>query len=179
MEKNIPPVNCVDCGFLALMNEEFELYESPDSFRKTGLFPKPGPNSNSQLSAIICTVRECDIFDGTSDVMAGNLPKHALRMISEPKKCRKHFPWIQGFTPKEHVQMMHNESIIREMEERRQADMQWRERQDATRQKWESREKQKDRTSRFWRGLIAAFITTVWGIVLPIIVYQYFKIPKP
>lgn len=60
-----------------------------------------------------------------------------------------------------------------------ESNIKWRERQNRIRQDWEENEQQKDRRANFWQGLMAIYIASVWGIILPIIVYQILKIQKP
>ncbi len=83
--------------------------------------------------------------------------------VQESRDCDAHYPWVQGFTPKEHREMMAEEHLQAMIERRERDDRQWREEQAQRDQGW--RQKQALQNHR-WR------VREFWwvGIGVPLLV---------
>ncbi len=106
---------CVDCGYLAVKNKETrQLEEAEASFRGVGHIPPSDSykQSNRHEPQPICFVWAKDIRDeifkrvgvtGKSQSVEGEV----LAVINEEQGCGNKFTdWQQGFTPKEHREMI-------------------------------------------------------------------------
>src|SRR5947209_1382096 len=99
-------VRCADCGFLAVRNWQTRaLAETESLMRHEGEAP---PIFNTPGSAFyertpICFVRAWDLPEE-----AGALDNKAafLRVVQHERVCAAYTPWQQGFTPREHREML-------------------------------------------------------------------------
>jgi len=105
-------VQCSECGLLAVWDvRNHEFLEASDHCRSHG-FPE-GYTRNLQAYKIRCFIQKADLVD---EVLDGdyivNLQDTVREVITKPRLCNGHTPWIQGFDPKETKQMLLNEAML-------------------------------------------------------------------
>lgn len=115
---------CRDCGFLAMRTfETRQLVEADEDVRVFGRVP-PNPTNKSYIFlevAPLCfaqawnlreqfnSIGEADLIS-TEDIPAppegwsGNAQRF-ITLISKERDCSAFIRWVQGFTPKEHLEM--------------------------------------------------------------------------
>ncbi len=133
-------VKCQDCGFLAIRDpESVELVPPTVHYRSEG-FGAATDYSWPGLHAVPnCFVREHPIHnepmivdgqtrvqfvgEGPGDFHIGDenedTEKAILSIIAKTRICKAFYPWVDGFSPKEHYE-------TRETEIRRKSDRKWR-----------------------------------------------------
>mgnify|MGYP001618254105 CR=1 FL=1 len=156
-----PMVKCAACGFLTLRNDYTgELDEVDSTFRQSGDPParrRPDPPGRLEQStdAIfdkpyllmpICFVRAWNLFEefnlGPNPGYATLAPDLVWKVITKPRPCANSesklgfVKWEQGFTPKEHREMLDRERLLKLQFDREDADRLWRERQEEREHKW-------------------------------------------
>src|SRR4029434_9695060 len=66
-----------------------------------------------------------------------SLPENiAFRVIAMHRDCDEFTPWMQGFTPKEHVEMQQEQARLHWQKRREEADRRWREEQADQAHRW-------------------------------------------
>ena len=144
-------VKCETCGFLALRNRYTgTLDEAPDSYRRTGwrpilqqpeevqqikgreYIPKPIVQPYSGQATCFAGVAHL----GPNPPLGANLeigiavdPKFVLPVLQKERNCDnlgEWVKWIQGFTPKEHREMLDRQWQIETERKRRNSDRWWR-----------------------------------------------------
>jgi hypothetical protein len=147
-------VRCADCGFLAVRNSSSKtLHEAESYARETGhllQYYEKGP---------VCFVGAFRL----DDEMHGMDSAEFLRVISKERDCPRFYPWVQGFTPKEHQAMLRDETLLKWQEERREADRRWQQEQ---RDKDQQRQEQQRRRDRVWQIInifLAASLAFLFG----------------
>jgi len=126
---------CVDCAFLSAKNlDSRNLDEVEGEFRRTGNPPLHLLGGREIYYPIhkgypICFVQKYnlpDLFEKTS----GQEPNKFLAIINEGRECDLFTEWKQGFTPKEHQEMIDRQRRL-EFEACKDAeDKKWREGQE-------------------------------------------------
>jgi hypothetical protein len=171
-------VCCSECGFLTLRNRlNYELVEADDDFRESGQ-----------------AVHECSpsplCFAMVPDPRkeAGSSPdsRVVLNVITKSRDCPKFTPWQQGFSPKEHAEMLHEKAMEELRETREEKDRQWRAAQEQERRELEDR-REKERWDREARQatssrrfqivnlLVGAAVTLASGLASGGLVYYLAK----
>jgi hypothetical protein len=146
---------CVDCGFLTLKHAQEEEYVAASRyFRDTG--NRPNRFSGGPLLCLI------EVIDLHSEVC--KLPPESgnreLKVIHSDNQCKRFCPWVQGFTPTEHVEMMHAARMEELAEERRKNEAESHAR---LLQMQMDREDARDNNARKWQ-LFLAILSAVFGI---------------
>jgi hypothetical protein len=136
-------VKCIDCGFLTLRNKHTgQLDEVDNDFRETGnpprrqIYKQVASNTVNRIETPCQHVPIC--FECVTDFRReigvpppkayGDYPANmVLEVISEPRSCDSFAVWQQGFTPKEHREMLD-----------RQHHLEWQTEQEKERRNWES-----------------------------------------
>lgn len=107
-------VKCKDCGFLAVwlrLQNKFE--EASDLTRTTGWPPETTVN-NEQAFHVKCfiqkydLVRECKAANPIDQ--AFSFDKRVFEVVNIERQCTGHTEWLQGFSPKEHQEMIDRKS---------------------------------------------------------------------
>jgi hypothetical protein len=98
-----------------------------------------------------------------------DLKRRHKTILEEERPCERFFQYVQGFSPKEHREMMHEEIFRKQQEEQRRTDAEWRAAQDDKRRAWEKTQKEDERKyqktekwkDRWWNIFIAvvAFVS--------------------
>lgn len=152
-------VKCSECGFLAVRNTKTRtLVEAEFDYRQTGEQPKAPLEYVSRKfysdypSCFVLAVQlKCEIGESCHS-------SKICQAIKLDRDCEKFTPWLQGFSPKEHKEMLHEKQLLEWKANREDADRVWQEKQTKKDQTWREGQSQKaDR--RFIIGLICAFLT--------------------
>ena len=127
-------VKCQDCGYLAVRNQQTRaLAETEEVMRQSGepppVFVLPHPGRNAVLiyeRTPVCFVREFDL-----PVEAGQADdaRAFLNVIRQERVCPKWTQWFQGFTPRDHKEMIDAREQRDWQEARRREDIAYRDEQ--------------------------------------------------
>ena len=140
-------VKCTECGFLAYRNlEDRSLVEAEKQFREAGFPPQPDHPVQGSISdgmtmshgggfgaTPLCFANAANLpaeadtteYDGEHPSISHNV-QPTLKVITMERECTAFTAWQQGFTPKEHRDMLDRQrSIDREAQQRR-SDRRWR-----------------------------------------------------
>lgn len=102
-------VKCSECGFLALRTQtDWVSGEAPDYFRETGQPP-------GTISFLLCFARKIKIQQETDKLPkdSGGRGNRVLQIISAERECDSFAEWQQGFSPKEHREMLDRERLLK------------------------------------------------------------------
>lgn len=110
-------VKCADCGLVSLRHTgTFEFLEVDRDWRRSA--DRHGPLGTAAETYPKCFVHEQDIRTECVDERRrrGDGPEAGivLEIISRDRECARYFEWRQGFSPKEHVEMIYEEQKNRE-----------------------------------------------------------------
>ena len=108
-------VKCSECGFLATwLRKKSTFREASQYFRETGQ-PEDTPADYAEYLPQ-CFVRQCDL---ASEVAANPLlatgssySNIVSGVIKKERDCLSITPWSQGFSPKEHQEVLFNKQIV-------------------------------------------------------------------
>lgn len=105
---------CSECGFLAIWNKnERSFSEAYQEFRKAAPY-----EDLLMFNAVVpsCFVRrlnlEAETWENDSISQLPTLELKIKAILDEPRSCDGFTPWLQGFHPKEHKQMLLNEAML-------------------------------------------------------------------
>ena len=117
---NTENVRCDKCGFLALCNiDDRHLTEADRVYRTTAEPPKSREWEVAEYDNIpICFRTKANLREEIKEQETKVLPKDILAVIQQERLCSEFEDWIQGFSPKEHLEM-----LIRQKELERQEQM--------------------------------------------------------
>jgi hypothetical protein len=144
-------VKCSDCGFLAVRDmRSRQLVEMEQGYRIKGQSPQVidfSPHFNI-YDEPRCFVRAFDLREEVKkDTRQCSLQEKILSVINCNRNCKSFTKWHQGFTPKEHQEMIDRESMLKRQADIEDADRKWR-----TRQQW-------------YMVIIAGIFTILGGII--------------
>lgn len=126
-------VKCAECGFLTLRHRESrELAEVEWATRETGSVPTKGPYSLYERTPL-CFERAFPLQEEAK----GDSPDEVVRVFQSDRECPSFTPWQQGFTPKEHREMLDRREMRDWQERREREDRDWRERQEERQRQWQ------------------------------------------
>jgi hypothetical protein len=132
---------------LALLNATTrELIEADTRYRETGNVPR-----TVQIEGLPVCFRRAIRF---SDDVASHDVDEVLNAVQQKRDCNQYKAWEQGFSPRDHVEMIREDERRARENERDRVDREWREKQAALEHEWH--EKQERWTQRRW----------LWGFVL-------------
>ena len=125
--RKIGKVQCADCGFLALRNTRTDgLAEARFRYRETGEVPlsetpieirTPTPDGDDEEDAYtspyqippVCFVGAHNLSGtrrSTANVSKSPMTRdEALAIVQEGRACTKFIRWVQGYSPREHLEM--------------------------------------------------------------------------
>jgi hypothetical protein len=123
---------CVDCGFLSLrLRKGRALVEAEVDYREKGSRPSEG-NTLIYEDLPICFVMAFDLASECKSADRNDL----IAVMKKERDCQSSTAWLQGFSPKEHREML-NEKMMREWQANREdADRAWRNQQAEDERKW-------------------------------------------
>ncbi|MFC1916584.1 hypothetical protein ACFLX1_00400 [Chloroflexota bacterium] len=146
---------CVDCGFLCLFNYYYGHYVGADySYRTKGV--QGGILTTGLAREPYCSVHAENLLpepfvlngekiqftkDEKQNVFKNErgefvIQEAALAIINQPRDCADNFiRWQQGFTPKEHSEMLDRQWMLDREDLRDKEDKEWREAQEILAQK--------------------------------------------
>jgi hypothetical protein len=111
---------CANCGYLSVRNKaDYSLGEATIDFREKGKVPiaydDKGCNPHALHEAIpLCFARQAYLASKAKEIEDRNNPvKEVKAIIQEENDCKEFTDWQQGFTPKEHREMMAREEMRR------------------------------------------------------------------
>lgn len=102
---------CSECGFLAAKNiHTRNLEEVEGGFRRSGNSPNEIMGGKEigyprYKEYPICFVQEYDLIDSFERITGRDSEKF-LTIVNEERECKAFTEWQQGFTPKEHREMI-------------------------------------------------------------------------
>lgn len=126
-------VKCAECGFLATRNSTTrELEEAEETFREKGTSPLiigqlQGRPTTRHESLPLCFVKAHNLLDEFKQFAGKGNPdyKSVHFVIHEERECEAFTEWQQGFTPREHKDMLDQQKWRDWQEERRRNDRKW------------------------------------------------------
>lgn len=125
-------VKCSECGFLAVRDiDTRELEEVDGTFREWGRPPLKrigGRNQyKGQYDIPLCFVQSYNLYDEVKT--AGGKPELdyviVKSIIDQDRQCNSFIKWQQGFTPKEHREMIDREAMRKWQAEREESGRKW------------------------------------------------------
>lgn len=133
-------VKCADCGFLALrVFSTARLEEADYWYRTTGIAWRP--HDDDSFFPPICFAREINFVEAIQESVArregADLRETLERgmfakaedtqpVVQQERECDSFTPWKQGFSPKEHREMLDRQWMRDQEEARADADRKWR-----------------------------------------------------
>lgn len=125
-------VKCAECGFLAARNiTTRELEEAEETFREKGITPLIGQLQGRPMarheSLPLCFARAYNLLDEFKEFAGKDNPDYTSVhfVIYEERECEAFTEWQQGFTPREHKDMLDQQKWRAWQEERRRNDRKW------------------------------------------------------
>jgi hypothetical protein len=161
-------VKCADCGYLTVRNRKSrQLEETEQHIRETGIIEIVFDDSGRfheigsgypRYEPPLCFIGAIDLRPETGKY--GEATQERIKSaINKERECGSFTQWQQGFTPKEHREMMDRERMLKWQEEREQKDKEWRE-------KLQRENRQETRKLTLMAGffvLVGAFLPTLIG----------------
>ena len=125
-------VKCIDCGYLAARHHESRLLEEvEENYRNNGISPNTTVGSKHGIGIPvydepICFMRSCDLKAEYGEKRPPSMTKDLLSTLRKDRECNSFTKWQQGFTPKEHREMVDREKMIEWQHQERRSDIKWR-----------------------------------------------------
>ncbi len=159
-------VKCSECGFLSAKNMTTRnLEEVEGEFRRSGNSPN-GIMSGKEIDYPrhkeypICFVQKYDLIDSFERI-SGQKPARFLTIINKERECELFTKWQQGFTPKDHREMMDRDKMLKWQTEREEVDRKWREDQRKDDLLWRADQEQKASRRHRWDLIIIGIVATL------------------
>lgn len=139
-------VSCQQCGFLTLKNRENDtLCEASESFRRERSIVVGLQKRHIHEEIPLCFVQATSL----REQCGGKDDKNTvLEVITSPRKCEQFIKWVQGFSPKEHVEMEMLRKERERVESATMADRRWRDDQAEKDRLWREQHAQREHV---WR----------------------------
>lgn len=165
-------VKCSECGFLALRDKTTGLLvEANDDYRASGRVPEYIAAYKEYHNYPICFAMAYDLMPEVEQAAqqqfingSDDWGKYTLGVINKERVCPPHgksygfTTWQQGFTPKEHREMLERQ-WMRQREDKRDADI----------REWQERQRKSDRRWRIIEGIVFVLLAggfTVLGALI-------------
>ena len=110
--------NCADCGYLSVRNRaDYGLVEPDIDFRRKGIvatgYNDEGQNPHPLHAPIpLCFAMQPYLGGATKNIQDRKNPSDEVKkIIQADNDCREFIDWQQGFTPKEHREMMDRKKL--------------------------------------------------------------------
>ena len=123
---------CAYCGYLSVRNkDDYSLDEPSIDFREKGqvatTWDDKGRNPHSLHEPIpLCFARQAYLGDATKAIKDRKNPfGEVKKIIQNDNDCKEFIDWQQGFTPKEHREMMDRKKMMEWQMEREKNDRKW------------------------------------------------------
>ena len=128
-------VKCAECGLLALRTPGQEIRQAGHDARTNGRVP----DGHGQMPVCIRGAASLD------KEMAGATPDAFVQVVSKDRECDKFYTWHEGYSPKEHLDMVAQETLLKMQADQREADKRWQAEQRERDQRREDERREKDR----------------------------------
>lgn len=169
-------VRCADCGFLALREVQTgAILEAVYRLRTEWINERELALGRVRHERTPCCYRQAlDFKAEVKAAMAGQLPevkqeKVVLPIIQAERECDKFTPWLEDHTPKEHYEMLVNDRLQRELEDRRERerdrDQKFQLDMKSSEQKWQQEEHDRNRKWQLRLAYLAAAFALLNGLV--------------
>jgi hypothetical protein len=123
---------CADCGYLTVRNRvDNSLGEAAIDYREKGAvamgIDDKGMNLHSLQERLpLCFARQSYLENATSNIKPRDNPvQEVVAIIQRDIQCAEFTTWRQGFTPKEHREMIDRQFMMKMEEEHRKNDRKW------------------------------------------------------
>jgi hypothetical protein len=153
----LPLVKCGDCGLVA-----FRVFDGATS---TLVEIEQLARDNEQYApsacVLLCFVRAHDLRKEFGERTEGSPHSSGYRLLpilQKERECPAFQKWKQGYSPKEHIEMMQTDLLKKEIEERKKADEERAERRLLNDRKWRKAEKWEDRIYQLVIAVIAFLV---------------------
>jgi hypothetical protein len=137
-------VKCADCGFLAARNRQDRQLEEAESIMREKGIPAVTFSSNAVMGIgtkhegePLCFVQANDLRKEFWETTHREHPTYQIvdsdsivEVLLRDRECKDFVKWQQGFTPKEHREMLDRLEQRRWQEGREDTDRKWRSKQD-------------------------------------------------
>ena len=159
---------CSECGFLCVRNtRSFSLDEASGDFREKGqvaqVTDEKGANSH-YLNEImpLCFARCAYLNKVLKDIKQKSNPfQEIVNIIHVDISCEGFTKWQQGFTPKEHRELLDRKWMLDFQVKREDGDRQWRDAQRRDDLSWRADQERKVSSRHRWDLIITGFVATL------------------
>jgi hypothetical protein len=160
-------VRCADCGFLcARRSVGAELTEVDLSCRQEWNARDIVAGGGSRTPLIFLASPACFAMKRRFDLEDRDKGKGGItEAIQKPIECSSFVPWQQGFSPKEHREMMTAQQMQVFQEEQRRRDRDWQEEQKTMDRAWQVLENRKNRITQVF-CMIVAVLCGLAGVII-------------
>lgn len=140
------------------------LVEAETMYRETLVIPTP-PGGIRFDAVPICYCQVLDFKKKTG----GTLAQPILAELAQPRECDSYTPWIQGFDPKEHRELLDRKFERQWQEQRIEQDLVWREQQAREDKEWREAQEQLSAKRHRWELIIMGGVVTLVSAFVQII----------
>ena len=123
-------VKCTSCGFLAFRTQAFSELPVPYLAEADQTTRDEGYNKQNAIYDIwpICFMRESGFMRERSQFprSSADVVEATKGMLKRDRECSEFTEWRQGFTPKEHREMLDRQWMMEREDDRRKSDRRWR-----------------------------------------------------
>jgi hypothetical protein len=153
-------VKCANCGCLSARNRiTRELEEVEKTTRENGETPRTITGAEDsrglqvwisrQEDLLVCFLQKYDLISEVEKLKKGNTKVTAsiMEVIQGERDCSQFVEWKQGFTPKEHQEILDRKQMLDWQAKREDADRRWQSRQN-------------------WKLVVVAGVFTILGTIL-------------
>lgn len=180
-------VRCADCGFLAArVLATRALVEAEPAMREDWLSALP-PHKGDEVYATrpLCFAMAADLgkeIDQYLKETPGVTNQACYKTILHGnRRCEQFTPWRQGFTPREHREMLDHKELLQAQAEQRVRDKQWQAEQREKDRQFQSEQRKDDRRwqqAQNWWNRIFTIGGVVLGAILGAVLAYIFGIKK-
>lgn len=116
-------VKCKDCGLVMVREKETTSCMELDEFtRATGHATDLTSRKGHYVPRCLVLAHDLALEFLPEGTHSNEAQKIFLKVLTDDRKCGSFTPWLPGFSPKEHVQMVHDRALREEIEQRRHRD---------------------------------------------------------
>jgi hypothetical protein len=133
-------VKCQDCGFLCVRSNAGELVEVPYDIRQG--WPINNPFFQTHNNRAVCFALALPEQEWKR-VLTG--ASQSLEIVQESRECTCFTAWRQGFTPKEHAEMVQSAELRAWLDEQKRRDQEREDRLEAERERRRQEERERER----------------------------------
>lgn len=157
---------CSECGFLAIRhNDTHQLEEAFTAFRDHGETTNSEGRSSHHQQVPVCLMRVVSF----AKLLGNDTAKATVaKEIQSDRQCNRFTPWNQGFTPKEHAEMIQQEKLLEWQRERENAAREWEERQARSDKEWREKEASVASSRHRWELILLGLLVPAGGIAAQI-----------